>query len=81
MEENNATLASYIRNGYGVVRETLEDLAEALGVDSEALITTIEAYGAMVDAGEDADFGRENMEQSFSADRQALCARRIFLMN
>jgi len=66
MEENNATLAGYIRNGYGVAGETLEDLAEAIGIDAQALIATVEAYGAMVDAGEDTDFGRVNMNQNFS---------------
>jgi fumarate reductase flavoprotein subunit len=66
MEENNATLASYIQNGYGVAGATIEDLAEAIGVDAETLSATIQAYGAMVDAGEDTDFGRVNMEQNFS---------------
>lgn len=66
MADNNSSLAGYIENGYGVAGETLEDLAEAIGVDVEALTATIEAYGAMVDAGEDTDFGRDNMQQNFS---------------
>ena len=66
MELNNATLAGYIRNGYGVAGETLEDLAIAIGVDVAAFVETVEAYRAMVDEGEDTDFGRVNMGQNFS---------------
>ena len=38
--------------------DTLEEAAEAAGVDAEALVKTVELYNSYVEAGEDADFGR-----------------------
>ena len=39
--------------------ETAAELAEAAGIDADALAATIEAYNGYVAAGEDADFGRD----------------------
>ena len=39
--------------------DTLEELAAAIGVDAEALTATVERYNGFVDAGEDADFGKQ----------------------
>ena len=38
--------------------DTLEEAAEAAGVDGAALAETVELYNSYVEAGEDADFGR-----------------------
>ena len=38
--------------------ETIEEAAEAAGVDGEALAKTVELYNSYVENGEDADFGR-----------------------
>ena len=38
--------------------DTLEEAAEAAGVDAETLVKTVELYNSYVEAGEDADFGR-----------------------
>ena len=38
--------------------DTLEEAAEAAGVDGAALTETVEVYNSYVEAGEDADFGR-----------------------
>ena len=38
--------------------DTLEEAAEAAGIDAEALAGTVELYNSYVEAGEDADFGR-----------------------
>ena len=38
--------------------ETIEEAAEAAGVDAAALAETIETYNSYVEAGEDAEFGR-----------------------
>lgn len=38
--------------------DTVEDLAAAIGIDSDALTATIDRYNSFVDAGEDADFGK-----------------------
>ena len=38
--------------------ETIEEAAEAAGIDGAALAATVEKYNGFVEAGEDADFGR-----------------------
>ena len=38
--------------------DTLDDLAEKLGIDATALKRTVERYNAAVASGNDADFGR-----------------------
>ncbi len=38
--------------------DTLEELAEAIGVDSAGLLESVEAWNAMMATGEDPDFGR-----------------------
>ena len=38
--------------------DSLEELAEQIGVDAEGLKATVEAYNGYVDAGEDKEFGR-----------------------
>ncbi|MGI6207714.1 MAG: FAD-dependent oxidoreductase [Anaerolineae bacterium] len=42
--------------------DTLEELAAALGIPGDALVETIERYNTMVEAGEDTDFGRQELE-------------------
>ncbi|MCL2558896.1 MAG: flavocytochrome c [Turicibacter sp.] len=66
MRENNATLDRVINAGFAVYGETLEELAEALGIDAEAFVATMEAYREMVASDEDTDFGREVMSQDFA---------------
>lgn len=39
-------------------RDSLADLAAAVGVPAEALVATVERFNAMATAGEDTDFGR-----------------------
>ena len=38
--------------------DTLEEAAQAAGIDGEALVKTVETYNSYVEAGEDAEFGR-----------------------
>jgi fumarate reductase flavoprotein subunit len=38
--------------------DTLEELADACGIDAEGLAKTIERYNELCDAGEDSDFGK-----------------------
>lgn len=60
--------------------DTVEGLAEAMGVNADALATTVESYNAMVEAGEDTAFGRDLTdavqltEAPFFAFRQKLSA-------
>ncbi|HHY17774.1 MAG TPA: FAD-binding protein, partial [Firmicutes bacterium] len=41
--------------------ETLEELAENIGVPAETLVETVTKYNSYVEAGEDPDFGRTKM--------------------
>ena len=46
------------RGDWFVVRDTLEEAAEAMGLEVETVIATVETFNGYVDAGEDKDFGR-----------------------
>ena len=48
-----------IEKGWIVKADTIEELAEKLGRDPAALRAEVDHFNAMVDAGEDADFGRD----------------------
>lgn len=82
MGENlEAAQAEAAENPTGVFcADTVEELAEALGVDAAVLAETVERYNALVEAGEDTEFGRdlaESMpltETPFFAFRQVLSA-------
>lgn len=39
--------------------DTLEELAEALGIPADALVASVERYNELVDAGFDSDFGKK----------------------
>ena len=43
------------------VADTIEELAEKMGIDAATLKETIDTYNGYVDAGVDADFGKETM--------------------
>lgn len=51
-------LKAALRNGYFEQADTLDELADALGLDPVALTRTIERYNQDVRAGEDTAFGR-----------------------
>ncbi|MBQ8092415.1 MAG: FAD-dependent oxidoreductase [Clostridia bacterium] len=46
------------RGDWFVVRDTIDEAAEVMGLDAETLKATIETFNSYVDAGEDKDFGR-----------------------
>jgi len=58
--DNNKSAAKYIEQGMAVTGETYEALAEAMNVDAEAFVKTMETWNAAVATGEDAEFGRNN---------------------
>ena len=47
-----------VEKGYIGEAQTIAEVAEAIGVDPEALQKTVDRYNAAYDAGEDADYGR-----------------------
>jgi len=54
-------IEGYIKQGIVTEGETLEELAEKLGVDSEGLKATVASYNEFVAAKEDTEFGRNDM--------------------
>ncbi|MCD7835004.1 MAG: flavocytochrome c [Lachnospiraceae bacterium] len=55
----NETLEGLMELGYVVSGETVEELAENLGLDADALQATIDQWNADCEAGADSQFGRE----------------------
>ncbi len=50
-----------IDDGVVQVADTIEELAEKLGIASSGLVETVVRYNGFVDAGEDTDFGRADL--------------------
>ncbi|MDR2615081.1 MAG: DUF3048 domain-containing protein, partial [Oscillospiraceae bacterium] len=48
----------YVNGGNGFVADTLEELAEKIGVPAENLIRTVRRYNEIVANGDDTDFGK-----------------------
>jgi flavocytochrome c len=55
----NFLRAAVARGGFLVQADTIEGLAEKIGVDPDALRRTVDVYNGYVAVGEDEDFGRE----------------------
>lgn len=55
----NFLRAAVARGGFLVQADTIEGLAEDIGVDPQALRDTVDTYNGYVAAGKDEDFGRE----------------------
>ena len=54
----NADVAGMVAKGNVVVADTLEELAEKLGIPADTFVETIERYNSFVDAQKDDDFGK-----------------------
>ena len=48
-----------VENGLALRADTLEELAELMGVPSAAFATTVARYNELCEAGEDADYGKD----------------------
>ncbi|MCD7819173.1 MAG: FAD-binding protein [Lachnospiraceae bacterium] len=55
----NGMLPGLIESGFVMQADTIEELAEQLGLPPEELAATVEHYNEMAYAGEDTDFGKE----------------------
>ncbi len=69
MADASAVIAGYISGGLTVEGETVEELAEAMGVDAATLATTMETWNAAVDAKEDTEFGRVSFAEKLDAPK------------
>ena len=53
------TIEGYVNDGLMFKADTLEELAEKLGIPADALKATVERYNELCAKGEDEDFGKE----------------------
>lgn len=72
-------IEKYISAGIIFEADTIEGLAEQIGVDAAALAETIKAYEGYATAGKDEEFGRESMEEPLNNPKYyaGLCAPAI----
>ncbi|MDD3409446.1 MAG: FAD-dependent oxidoreductase [Eubacteriales bacterium] len=57
-------LQGWVDDGYIWVGNTIEELAEQIGVDPATLAETVTTYDGYVESGVDADFGKEVMDMT-----------------
>lgn len=71
-----SAIEDYINAGIIIEGDSIEDLAEEIGVDAKTLANTVTTYSTYVANGEDIEFGRESMESDLSTPKYyaALCA-------
>lgn len=55
----DAQLDDAVEKGYLVRADTLEELADKIGINKENFLETVENYNAMCDAGEDTEYGKD----------------------
>lgn len=58
LEAQKLVLEGEIESGQTVTADTLEELAEKMGVPAENLVATVERYNELCDLGKDLDFGK-----------------------
>ena len=59
MEGTTARIAGLVEDGLIQQADTLEELAEKLGIPGDTLAATVERYNELCDKGNDDDFGKE----------------------
>lgn len=64
VKESLSAIDGYIRQGLVTEADSLEALAEALEMNADNLIATVEAYNGFVADNNDQDFGRDDMPRS-----------------
>ena len=72
-------IEKYISAGIIFEADTIEGLAEQIGVDAAALTETMSTYAAAAESGTDAEFGRTSMEETLTTPKYyaGLCAPAI----
>ena len=59
--ESNLAKGIYAQECHAFKADTLEELAEQLGIPADNLVKTVERYNELVEGGEDLDFGKKSM--------------------
>lgn len=72
-------IEKYISAGIIFEADTIEDLANQIGVDATALAETMKTYAEAAESGTDAEFGRASMEETLTTPKYyaGLCAPAI----
>lgn len=73
VRDSLSAIESYINAGIVEEGDTVEELAEKIGVDPAALAETISSYTGYVTSGTDPDFGRTSMESKLDAPKYYAC--------
>jgi fumarate reductase flavoprotein subunit len=63
IREGLAAIESYAKEGLLTEADSLEDLANAMKIDSKTLVATVNRYNSFVDAGKEPDFGRFDLTE------------------
>lgn len=58
LENHKAEVDDLMENGFLVQADTLEEVAELMGVDPDNLVATVEKWNSYVDGGKDLDFNK-----------------------
>jgi fumarate reductase flavoprotein subunit len=58
MVDDSAVIQGYIDSGYTETGKTVEELADAIGVDADTLVATMDKWNQAVEAESDPDFNR-----------------------
>lgn len=79
VRESLAATESYIKAGIITEADTIEELAEKLGIDAAEFAKTMEAYTGYQASGTDADFERDDMKQPLTSPKfyAGVCAPAI----
>ena len=64
IEEMQTKLEKLVEDGYFVKADTLEELAEGLGIPANTFVKTVAHYNELVEKGVDEDFGKESYRMS-----------------
>ena len=67
--EANDTIKGYLAAGYLTEADSLDEIADLMNIDKDALAKTVEDYKVMVENGKDEDFGRRAMADLLSGEK------------
>lgn len=71
------TIGECLERGKAFRADTLEELADMLGVNAEGLVRTVEEYNGMVEAGQDTAFNLETIGRRQKIDQPPYYASRL----
>ncbi len=79
VRESLSAIEKYVSSGLTVEADTIEELAEKIGVDAKSLKETMTNYASYQESGTDKEFGRDDMPRSLTKSKfyAAKCAPAI----